>query len=382
MMNFLRDRFFNWVHHSHLIYNTSWEDPRIDRQLLQLDQNSRVLMITGAGCNALDYLLDSPARIDTVDINFRQNALLQLKMTLIQETCFGNLFEVFGKGYSNAYRDIYASIRSALTEDAQTFWDQKIKYFSASKRFRKSFYYQGTTGTFAWLFKNHFFQRRKSLEQYAMHLIDAEDLETQKNIYAQIAPLLYTGSFRWILKQPAILALLGVPRSQMRLLHEQYPGGLSCYFENKTRQMATEVNFKDNYFWRVYFTGSYSQCCCPNYLKEENFDLLRANLGRIRIHTQSVSDFLKSNSGVYTHFVLLDHQDWLVGSDELKEEWDLILRNSQRGSKILMRSAGLTLDFLPKRVQGAIRFFPELTDPLHKQDRVGTYGNLHLAEVI
>jgi len=28
------------------------------------------------------------------------------------------------------------------------------------------------------------------------------------------------------------------------------------------------------------------------------------------------------------------------------------------------------------------RFFPELTDPLHRLDRVGTYGNLTFAEVL
>ena len=28
-----------------------------------------------------------------------------------------------------------------------------------------------------------------------------------------------------------------------------------------------------------------------------------------------------------------------------------------------------------------LRFFPELTAPLHEGDRVGTYGSLHLAEI-
>ena len=36
-------------------------------------------MLTSAGCNALDYLLDGPAEIHAVDVNFRQNALLELK---------------------------------------------------------------------------------------------------------------------------------------------------------------------------------------------------------------------------------------------------------------------------------------------------------------
>ena len=40
-----------------LIYNTCWEDPRLDRVALQLGPQDNVLVITSAGCNALDYAL-------------------------------------------------------------------------------------------------------------------------------------------------------------------------------------------------------------------------------------------------------------------------------------------------------------------------------------
>ena len=43
------DLVFHHVHGGQLIYNTSWEDPRIDRELLKLDASSRVVMITSAG---------------------------------------------------------------------------------------------------------------------------------------------------------------------------------------------------------------------------------------------------------------------------------------------------------------------------------------------
>jgi S-adenosylmethionine-diacylglycerol 3-amino-3-carboxypropyl transferase len=82
--------------------------------------------------------------------------------------------------------------------------------------------------------------------------------------------------------------------------------------------------------------------------------------------------------------VLLDHQDWLAhhASGALEEEWDLILANSRPGTKILMRSAAYSLDFLPARARRALSFFHEWTAILHLRDRVGTYGSTHLAEVI
>ena len=41
-------------------------------------------MITSAGCNALDYLLDEPRQVHAVDVNPKQNALLELKLSAIR----------------------------------------------------------------------------------------------------------------------------------------------------------------------------------------------------------------------------------------------------------------------------------------------------------
>ena len=72
----ISEKVFQRIHGNNLVYNTCWEDPRCDRQLLQLDAQSRVVMLTSAGCNALDYLLDDPTEVHCVDLNPRQNALL------------------------------------------------------------------------------------------------------------------------------------------------------------------------------------------------------------------------------------------------------------------------------------------------------------------
>ena len=77
-------------------------------------------------------------------------------------------------------------------------------------------------------------------------------------------------------------------------------------------------------------------------------------------------------------------QDWLAAHDTeaLRDEWELILANSVPGAKILMRSAGVNLDFVPDAIRSRVRFFPERTEALHQLDRVGTYGSLHFAEVL
>lgn len=376
------DLVFHHVHGGQLIYNACWEDPRIDRELLELKADSRVVMITSAGCNALDYLLDGPAEIHAIDVNPRQNAVLELKLALIRRGDFGDLFEFFGIGSHDRYKGVYRAVRSTLSESARDFWDAKISFFDPSS-FKKSFYYHGAAGMAAWLLGGALFRAKPNIKNHALCLLDADTLAQQARVYAQLEPKIWGKLSHWLIRQRMIMTLLGVPEPQIRLIENHYPGGLTAYVKDKLRHVMSELPARENYFWRVYITGSYTLSCCPNYLREENLAKLAVRAGRVRAHTCTVSDFLKKNPGVYSHYVLLDHQDWLAWHEPamLAEEWALILANSRPGTRILMRSAGLDLSFVPADVRAKLRFFPERTEPLHLTDRVGTYGSLHFAEV-
>lgn len=378
-----QDLVFHHVHGGQLIYNACWEDPRIDRQLLGLRPDSRVVMITSAGCNALDYLLDGPAEIHTIDVNPRQNALLELKIALINRGSFEDLFEFFGIGSHERYKAVYRSVRAGLTKPSRAYWDKSISFFDPGS-LKKSFYYHGAAGMAAWLMGGVLFRAKPNIKNHALCLLDADTLERQARVYAILEPKIWGKLSRWLVRQRILMTLLGVPGPQIKLIENHYPGGVTAYVKDKLRHVMSEVPARDNYFWRVYMTGSYTHACCPNYLREENLPVLASRTDRIRPHTCTVSQFLRNHPGVYSHFVLLDHQDWLAHHDPkaLEEEWELILASSRPGTRILLRSAGLDLDFVPEKVRTRLRFFPERTDPLHLTDRVGTYGSMHFAEVV
>ncbi len=376
------DLIFHHVHGGQLIYNTCWEDPRIDRQLMELDGDSRVVMITSAGCNALDYLLDGPAEIHAVDVNFRQNALLELKLAMIRRGDFADFFEFFGLGSHTDHQRVYRSLRKELPEFARKFWDAKISFFDPGGM-KKSFYYHGTAGMAAWLLGSALFKAKPNIKNFAMCLLDADSVEQQAEVYELLERKIWDNLSNWLIRQRMIMTLLGVPRPQIKLIEDHYPGGLGAYVKDKLRRVMAELPASENYFWRVYVTGSYTMSCCPNYLRKANLGLLGERADRVRTHTCSISQFLQQNPGVYSHYVLLDHQDWLAWHDPvaLREEWELIFQNSRPGTKVLLRSAGLSLDFVPEDIRARLRFFPELTNRLHLTDRVGTYGSLSFAEV-
>jgi S-adenosylmethionine-diacylglycerol 3-amino-3-carboxypropyl transferase len=377
------DALFRRVHSSTLIYNTCWEDPRLDRRMLEIGPDSRVVMITSAGCNALDYLLDDPAAIHAVDVNPRQNALLQLKAALIEHGSHAELWRVFGEGVRPGLRELLPELAPRLGPYAQRYWEQKHDYFEAS-RLKPSFYYRGAAGRVAWVVLGSLEKTSPSVKRSLAQLMDARSLEEQREIYGRIRRVLWNAVRLWLVNQPVTMAMLGVPRPQIRLIENQFPGGIAGYVRNKIEHVLTQLPVYDNYFWRVYLMGRYTPQCCPNYLRAENQEALRARVGRVTTHSMTVSQFLRQHPGSYTHYVLLDHQDWLASHDAaaLEEEWSLLLANSRPGTRVLMRSASPKIDFLPAWVRERLRFFPEMAERLHIEDRVGTYGSTLLAEVV
>jgi S-adenosylmethionine-diacylglycerol 3-amino-3-carboxypropyl transferase len=174
-----------------------------------------------------------------------------------------------------------------------------------------------------------------------------------------------------------------VPRSQQLLFAKKYERGALGFIQECLRKVFTQIPAHDNYFYRLYLDGKYSRDCCPSYLLEENQTVLKARMEQVQTYTSTVSDFLKQNPAKYSHYILLDHQDWLAANNipALEEEWKLILQNSRPGTRILMRSAAHEVDFFPKFVLDAVDFEQELTTKTHREDRVGTYASVYLAIV-
>lgn len=382
---------FNKIHKNNLIYNTCWEDPRCDRELLDIQSDSQILMITSAGCNALDYALDNPTRIDCVDMNPRQNALLNLKIAGLEAGSPDDMFKMFGEGRHKQVVDYYAdALRPSLPDYAKKYWDNNIHFF-IGEGIRKSFYHHGTSGLFAWLFIKYLKMQRKQYK-LATRLFEAQNLEEQRVVYEELEAKMLNNFVKWAMNQQIVMYLLGVPKSQIKLLTapietalnpHNTEGGAISFIQYCMQNVFMNLPIADNYFWQLYFYGKYDRSCVPNYLKPENFDILKKNTTKIKTHNNTITDFLEKNPRTYSHYVLLDHQDWLAENDRiaLESEWRAILQNSQSGTKILMRSAAFEVDFFPDFVKEKVVFEQENTQKWHKQDRVGTYGSVYLGIV-
>jgi S-adenosylmethionine-diacylglycerol 3-amino-3-carboxypropyl transferase len=389
----LSARLFNMVHANNLIYNTCWEDPRLDRQALALTARDRVLMITSAGCNALDYALDGPAHIYAVDINPRQNALLELKLAGIRSLDFSDFFQLFGEGFHPDVRTLYRRLlRPALPTAARTYWDGHLDYFSGRGR-RSSFYFHGTAGFLAHL-ANVYIDRTPTLRRHIDDLLDADSLAAQRDLYfRKVHRAFWKRWLAWLAGSNVTLCLMGVPRPQIQQIRRHHRR-VSDYIKGCLDAVFGSLPLADNYFWRVYLTGGYTPACCPEYLKPDNFSRLKAGLAdRISTHTGSLTAFMETHPVPISRFVLLDHMDWLstFGHRMLQDEWQAIVNRAAPDARVIWRSGAVSVDFVdPIRVRhrggtwkvgDLLHYRRALAADLHARDRVHTYGSFTIADL-
>jgi S-adenosylmethionine-diacylglycerol 3-amino-3-carboxypropyl transferase len=372
--------FFDLVWRNNIVYNQCWEDPAVDREALELRPEDRVLVITSAGCNALDYALLG-AKVVAVDANPRQNHLLELKRAGIRALDWSAFFELFGQGGTALSREIYAALRRELPDDARAFWDREIRLFDPSQA-GGSFYFRGSSGLVARLMRFHIDHVARS-RPLVDRVLSAVSLEEQQELYRrELRPRVLGERLLRAVAHPAVMTLVGVPGPQRELLAEA-AGGLPAFLRRCLDHVMSVALLRDNYFWSVYVTGRYRRDCCPEYLKPESFARLKSGLvDNVRCVTSTVTDCLRQDREGFGAFVLLDHMDWLANTPHvLEEEWEQIFAAARPGARVIFRSGSSSARFLPVSVARRLLFEPERAKILHARDRVGTYGSFHIARL-
>lgn len=392
MRKWASERIFKSIHGRNLVYNTCWEDPRLDREALQIGPDDRIAMITSAGCNALDYALDEPAAIHCVDVNPRQNALLELKLAAIRRLDYEDAFAMFGRGYWSGVMNAYTNqLRLDLSARSRMFWDKRIRWFANSRR---SFFFRGTSGTFAkWM--NVYIDRIAKVRPQVQQIFQLSSLDEQSDLFErELWPQIWRKTLKTAVSRDITLAMLGVPRPQRIQVEKNCEGGIAGFIEQCMRSVFAQRSLVDNYFWRAYLEGGYTPECCPDYLKPANFEKLKDGLvDRIHPHTMTMQQFLDGSETQISRFVLLDHMDWLADHrpELLEGEWQSIMDRATSNARIIWRSGGLRTDFLNSvHVQiGGVKtelmkllvLNEQLAASLHEQDRVATYASFYIADM-
>ncbi|KAJ2556655.1 hypothetical protein EV175_001857 [Coemansia sp. RSA 1933] len=389
------------------IYGFTWEDPRCDLQVLELEPGDNVLVITSAGDNALAYAAhQDQITLHCVDMNPCQNHLLELKLACLHVLEFKQFWQIFGSGQIDGFTALLDSKLSPwLSPGAYQFWRTNAGTFdrhhpdstwldrlvSGTWLGPTNLYTTGYSGLA--LRCLHVMLRLTGTREAARRMVrKAQAPGEQMHVWQQHMRGWVRGTLAaWFLDNPVIMwQLLGVPVNQWNMLRNE--GSMSQYVRDTIEPVMAETSLaQDNYFYHLLFALRYSPTCCPDYLTKQGFDSLQRTLragalagGRctFKLHTDTILDVLaKMRPGELTKAVIMDHIDWFSPHDA-QHEVCALARVIAKGGFVLWRSAARLpwyIDVFEKNgfsVQAISVRQPNTMKPL---DRVNMYASFYKA---
>lgn len=292
-----------------IIYSSSNEDGRSERWVLRTCKD--ILCITGSGARPLDLLSDDVRRIVSLDANLTQNYLLELKLAAIRNLSHSEFLGFIGVLKTSQRISVYRKFSHQLGFNAKSFWDNNHKMIQNGIVY---------CGVWESIFRRFaiaaIFRKRKLIALLALNNIDEQKIFWKKEWKGLVwSGLLRVFSFRWIwkhiLKEPGIY-----------LIPEQF--NIYEYIANRFDNAAENILFADSAFaWQI-FTGEYNyQRCLPWHLQEENYPIVKRNISKIEIASESLLDHFERGPCDYDGASLSDFSSY--SSDlEYEQTWKAI----------------------------------------------------------
>jgi len=370
-----------------LVYTQIWEDPRVDAEALRLDDTSRILTISSAGCNVLNYLTHEPERILAVDLNGAHMALTRLRIAALRHLpTHESFFQFFGVGARPENVEAYhRHLQPHLDESTRHFWESRPMGGLRRPRiyaFEDGFYecgvlprFQGVAGQLS-----RVLQGRRPEE-----LLAATSLEEQRQFFKEcVAPFFDHALVRWLAERPTALYSLGIPPRQFRHLVGGAEGSIVDVYRTRLERLVCEFPISDNYFAWQAFGRRYDteqRQALPAYLRAEHYAQLQYHVGRVETQLSSLTDALRDEvDSSFDSFVLLDAMDWM-GPETIATLWTEIARVGAPGARIIFRTAGASSPVdsaLPEALRSQFSYDRARSEQLHAQDRSAVYGMFHL----
>ncbi len=371
-----------------LVYNQIWEDPRVDAEALQLGPGSRVLTISSAGCNALNYLIHDVESITAVDLNHHHLALTRLKIAAVRFLPdYESLFAFFGA--ADDIRNIERFDRFILPnldESTRRYWCKRTGLSGRRiEWFANGFYKRSRLGRLLGLIHGAL----RSIGRDPMKLLEAKDQAERERVFDEVFGPLYDNKIlKWIGGSPLSVFSLGIPPSQHQHMSDETEGRLLEEYRRRTRRLICAWPLEDNYYAWQAIARCYDRRDrrgVPDYLKAEHYPVIKARAERIHTRLASTIDALESAQvGAFNRFIFLDSQDWMPPA-VIERQWRAIARVAPIGGRIIFRTAaqGSPIEAaLPPDLAPRFKGHPEESKAFYLADRSAIYGGFHLYSVV
>ena len=354
-----------------ILYAQCWEDPQIDRIAFNIAPDDVVFSITSGGCNVLTFLLDNPQKVIALDINPKQNYLLDLKISAFKKLSYGELLEFIGVEESKYRLQLYSRIRTLLQIESARYWDKQ------RKKIEQGIIHCGRYEGYMRLLKKITITplvRKGVVEKF----FETEDAAAREELFHK-----KWENIRWWLLTRIMLSrrmnTLLFDKAFFTYLDEKFSFG--NHFAKKAERAITQLPMKENYFLSYILLGRfYSKEHLPLYLRWENYDIIRSRLTRIEIVTDSCEHFFSTLPDSYiSKFNFTNIFEWI--SEDAYED---LLKETIRVAKdraIMTYRNLLVFREHPASLGRNIHSLKQMAKSLHERDLSFIYNNYVVEEI-
>ncbi|MGE5106221.1 MAG: DUF3419 family protein [Sphingobacteriales bacterium] len=349
-----------------LIFTQNWEDPACDEKALHIQPGQTVFTITSGGCNSLGFLRFNPALVYCTDINPAQTWLMELKQTAFKNLDYPALLEFFGIRHHNNRQKIYLSLQKDLSNEAKLFWEKN-----------KSIIDKG-------IIMNGRYERFVKIAGTIMRLMqgngktkDFFELTSVREQQVFYDNRWDNGRWRWIFK-----TMFNKKRLAKKGLNADYfhfDDGSSSFSESFYRRAShamKDIPVKTNYFLSLYLLGHYlNEEDMPDYLKKENFEIIKNNIDRVKPITADSKYWLQQQpANMFDSFALSNICELMDDADTHKL-FSEVIRTAKPGAKIIFRNLMIPRE-VPEDLRQIIIKDDERSKELQLSDRSFVYGKV------
>jgi S-adenosylmethionine-diacylglycerol 3-amino-3-carboxypropyl transferase len=350
-------------------YAQCWEDADVLLEGLDVQPGDVCLSIASAGDNSLALLTRHPRRVIALDLNPAQLACVALRVAAYRELSHPELLELIGSTPSKRREELYRRCRPLLDGGTRDFWD------AHPDEVRAGIGGAGKFERYFGLFRNRVLplvHRRAAVEA----VLRGGTREQRFAFYRK-----EWDTWRWrllfrVFFSRFVMGRLGRDPSFFAYVE----GKVSKRILEHTRHAITELNPADNPYLQWILTGRHTTAL-PLALRPEHFETIRANLGRIEWHLQSVEEFLAGpNTEPIDRYNLSDIFEY-VSQENYHQMLDRLVRHARPGGRLAYWNM-LVPRNRPELMADRLRPLADLSARLLLQDKAFFYSRFVVEEVM
>ncbi|TGD79886.1 DUF3419 family protein [Hymenobacter wooponensis] len=304
-------------------YSLVWEDSRTLYQALELNPADEVLVITSAGCNALNTLLAGAKRVTALDLNPVQNHLLSFKCYLIKYHSAEVFQALLGLKGLEEVAATWAQVAPTMPCALRQYW---APFFTSHPG---GLLTAGRLETYL----TDFLPGLPLAMQAALHgLFTFATTASQVEFFERE---LHGTAFQEQFIRYFDEANLSKGRDPQLFRYAPESGG-EAFYARLRQQLRTQLA-RDNFFLRFFFFGPahMPERLLPPCYQTKNFGALRERLPVLQIRQGEASDFLLSPAGRHITKASLSNIFEYVSAAEFQRVTKALLQDPERHLRLV-----------------------------------------------